>query len=320
MKRQMVLCCSLLLVLVVLSATGAAQTVRVGVFSLFHATRLVVRPIGAPVLISTEGHDPLILTGERGSRSALIRLNGKRMLLGRIVVDSVRVSARDGGETDFVLAIQGKISRRYRGVLTVRVENQQLVPVVRMRMETAVASIVSAESVPHAPLEALKAQAVAARSYLAAGARHRGYDFCDSTHCQFLRSPPAAGSPAERAARETQGLVLIWHGKILATLYSSRCGGQTERLRQLGIVTNGYPYFSVACAWCRRHPLPAAATGPQTRKPEINDGHGHRLGLCQYGAMGMAKAGAKFDAILRHYYPETELRAIQSRSDSENDL
>lgn len=309
MKQRMIVCGGLLLAFASWGAMGAAQTVSIGVFSLFHATRLVVRPAGAPVLIRAAGHAPVVLTGERGSRVAVIGLDGNRMLLGRVAVDSVRVSARDGGETDFVLAIPGKISRRFRGVLTVRAEKQQLVPVVRMRMGTAVASIVSAESVPHAPLEALKAQAVAARSYLAAGPRHVDYDFCDSTHCQFLRSPPAAGSPADRAAHETRGLVLTWHGKILAAQYSSRCGGQTESLRELGIATSGYPYFSVVCAWCRRHPLPAADVR-RTRKPEINDGHGHRLGLCQYGAMGMAKAGAKFDTILRHYYPETELREL----------
>lgn len=308
MKRRMALGCGLLAALFALSATVGAQTVSIGVFSLFHATRLVVRPVGGSVLIAAEGHAPVVLTGERGNRLAVIRLDGKRMLLGRAAVDSVRVSARDGGDAEFVLAIPGKISRRFRGVLTVRADGQRLVPVVRMQMETAVASIVSAESVPHAPLEALKAQAVAARSYLAAGPRHRDFDFCDSTHCQFLRSPPVAGSPADRAARETRGLVLTWHGKILAALYSSRCGGQTESLRQLGIVTDGYPYFSVACAWCRRHPLPAEQR--KTRKPEVNGGNGHRLGLCQYGAMGMAKAGAKFDAILRHYYPETELREV----------
>ena len=36
-------------------------------------------------------------------------------------------------------------------------------------------------------------------------------------------------------------------------------------------------------------------------------GWGHGVGLCQYGAQGMAEAGARFRAILQHYYPGAEL-------------
>jgi hypothetical protein len=304
----------LLLTLLASGVTGPAQTVRIGVFSLFHATRLLILPAGSPVLIAAEGRPALMVTGERSSRAAAIRLEGEAMWLGEERVSSIRASARDGGETNFILVIPGKIQRQYRGVLTVSADDRQLVPVVQMKMETAVASIVSAESVPGAGLEALKAQAVAARSYLAAGGRHRYYDFCDSTHCQFLRSPPVIGSAADRAAQETRGLVLTWRGQILAAMYSSRCGGRTLSLRQSGMAPNGYPYFSVVCAWCRRHPLPVtrSADDPAPRKAEMNGGHGHALGLCQHGAAGMAESGATFSAILRYYYPETELEADPS--------
>src|SRR5260221_13879275 len=95
-----------------------------------------------------------------------------------------------------------------------------------MDVETAVASIVVAESPPHAPMEALKAQAVAARSFLAAGkGRHSGFDFCDTTHCQFLRQPPAADSPAAQATSATRGLVLAYKGRGFAAMYSASCGG-----------------------------------------------------------------------------------------------
>ena len=65
----------------------------------------------------------------------------------------------------------GKISRRYHGVLEVKAVAGILVPVVRMDLETAVASVVQAESAPDTPLEALQAQAVATRSYFIALAR-----------------------------------------------------------------------------------------------------------------------------------------------------
>ena len=36
-------------------------------------------------------------------------------------------------------------------------------------------------------------------------------------------------------------------------------------------------------------------------------GFGHAVGMCQYGALGMAKAGKNFKEILSHYYPQTSL-------------
>jgi stage II sporulation protein D len=39
-------------------------------------------------------------------------------------------------------------------------------------------------------------------------------------------------------------------------------------------------------------------------------GHGHGVGLCQWGANGFAKEGRSFDAILRHYYPGAEVAAL----------
>jgi peptidoglycan hydrolase-like amidase len=159
-----------------------------------------------------------------------------------------------------------------------------------MDREVAVASVVAAEMPPTAPFEALKAQAVVARSYYAAGHdRHSGFAFCDTTHCQFLRAWPDAASPAFRATRDTRGLVLEYLGQPLAALYSASCGGRTRALDE----TSAYPYYSVACDFCRRH-APGVV-------------HGHQLGLCQAGAAGMAAAGASFQAILDHYLPGTAI-------------
>jgi stage II sporulation protein D len=225
-----------------------------------------------------------------------------------------------------------------------------------MNIETAVASVVAAESLPSTPLEAMKAQAVAARSFFHAGGHHGDDEFCDTTHCQFLRQPPPSSSRAFAAARDTRGLVLTWRGEPLAAMYSSRCGGTTKTLQQIGSPVRGYPYFAVECAYCRRHPYtwtrslsaadarrlsPSTGQQPGERARLAVDrvhgwsaipsddyraipgsdmttlqgkGQGHGLGLCQYGAAGMAAAGADFAAILRHYYPETELATIPNQA------
>lgn len=182
---------------------------------------------------------------------------------------------------DFVLSVPGRIERRFHGHLELIRDGEEVIPVVTMGVETAVASIVAAESPPGAPLESLKAQAVVARSYLlAARGRHKHSDFCDTTHCQFLRESPPDGSPASDAARSTAGLVLIHEGQVVRAMYSADCGGHTRDFD-----SGSYPYFGVRC------PVQSGAAS------------GHRLGLCQVGAAAMARAGATWSDILQHYFP-----------------
>ena len=138
--------------------------------------------------------------------------------------------------------------------LDVQCQIDELVAVVEMDLETAVASAVAAESVPGASLEALKAQAVATRSYyLASRSRHGQFDFCDTTHCQFLREPPSPHSLAAQAAAATRGLVLFYDGAPVPALFTGSCGGRTRTLAEIGLAPAPYPYFSVPCNYCLQH-------------------------------------------------------------------
>ncbi len=191
----------------------------------------------------------------------------------------VEVTERRGSE--FVLRVPGRIERRFHGELDVIREGNEVIPVVTMDLETAVASIVAAESPPGAPIESLKAQAVVARSFLvAARGRHAHADFCDTTHCQFLREPPLPSSLAALAARATAGIVLRYGGRTIPALYSADCGGSTREF-----LSEAYPYFAIAC------PVRSGAVA------------GHRLGLCQQGAAAKARTGASWLDILRLYFP-----------------
>jgi stage II sporulation protein D len=196
--------------------------------------------------------------------------------------------------TGFVLSVPGKIHRSYFGRLEVREDHGHLLAIVELDLETAVASVVAAET-PRAPIEALKAQAVAARSFLAAGSRHQGFDFCDTTHCQFLREPPTEGSPPARAASETRPLVVSYQGKVLAALYSADCGGHTLSAEDAGWRAGEYPYFGVAC-------------------PVKGHVSGHRIGLCQAGAAEMARRGGTFRDILSHFFPATVVLDFRDES------
>ena len=271
--------------------------VRVGVFGLFHPSELIVSAAGGVVSVRGDRNSCVLRGGEEA------RVEMSRGSLNVTCADAafsaraIHVTGPTGRSADLDLSVSGRIARRFHGRLDVIAAGDELVPVVSMDLETAVASVVAAEQIKSVPPEALKAQAVAARSFFVAGGhRHRGFDFCDTTHCQFLREPPAADHPAERAAHETAGLVLTFRGAPIEAFYSASCGGRTRTLADAGLqAADGYPYFSVDCAYCvRRH-----AAG---------DRNGHGVGLCQEGAAGMAaERGASFADILQHYYPGTTL-------------
>ncbi|MEM1248925.1 MAG: SpoIID/LytB domain-containing protein [Acidobacteriota bacterium] len=82
---------------------------------------------------------------------------------------------------------------------------------------------------PH--LEALKAQAVAARTYTMRNLGEfalEGYDICATPRCQVYGGRAMEHPLSDRAIRETQGQVLLFRGALAETLYSATCGGHTE--------------------------------------------------------------------------------------------
>ncbi len=189
---------------------------------------------------------------------------------------------------EWTLAVPGKIERKFRGRLEVTARGNELLAVVHLDLETAVASVVAAEIPPGAPMEALRAQAVAARSFLtAAKNRHHGFDFCDTTHCQFLRQPPDPPDAAFRAAESTRGLTLQYRGQTIPAFYSADCGGHTDSSPP---GPDGYAYARVECP----------------RQSGSRRGHG--LGLCQEGAAALAAEGRLYLEILSFYYPGASVR------------
>lgn len=294
--------------LLLAAATCSAQTVRIGVFGLFHPAELRLTAAKGGELDVRAGTASFVL---RDGASASIAIEGDAIQCrwSSGAAASRTLSASPRGVGGLLLAVPGKLERRFHGQLEVSAAEGELVPVVRMDIEVAVASVVAAESPPGAPLEALKAQAVAARSfYAAARGRHAAFDFCDTTHCQFLRHAPRAREAAARATLATRGLVLTWRGAPLAALYSASCGGRTRALDRPA--PGDYPYFAVACPYCARGPRAACAYCTRTTGRWANRrgaGAGHRVGLCQTGAAAMAAEGAGFRAILERYYPNTVL-------------
>ncbi len=114
--------------------------------------------------------------------------------------------------------------------IEIRASDNHLLITAFMPMEEYVAAVLAGETGNFKSDEALKAMAVAARTYaMHFGSRHalEGFEFCDTTHCQDLR---LAGINAHlrSIADATAGEVLWYDGEPAATYYHANCGGTTE--------------------------------------------------------------------------------------------
>jgi len=153
------------------------------------------------------------------------------------------------------------------GQTTVKVYISEENKTVDMNVEEYVKGVVAAELPKYFELEAMKAQAVAARTYALArkeglyrtqdhghGADGADADVCTDVHCQVWVTREKAferwGSDAEEiwekidmAVSQTSGLVISYEGKIINPLYHSNSGGMTENISAVW-KTEDVPYLT----------------------------------------------------------------------------
>jgi stage II sporulation protein D len=166
----------------------------------------------------------------------------------------------------------------YRGVLEVRPGQAGLTVVNVINLEDYLKGVVPNELSPDAfpQIEALKAQAVAARTYVLrnrGGYASRGYDICATPSCQVYRGKSTEKAMSTQAVDETRGTIASYQGSLINALYTSTCGGHTETGSNI-FEGSGVPYLvGVSCApereaWATIHTTAAPrALGDQ---PDLN--------------------------------------------------
>lgn len=275
--------------------------------------------------------------------------------------------------------------RLFRGeVDIVRKENGKLMLVNHIDIDEYLYGVLYHEVSHRWPMDALKAQAIAARTfalYQARQNRMQPYDLRSDIYSQVY-----GGSTSERwsttmAVNATKGKVLVYNGDILPAYYHATCAGYTEDASNMWKIDMA-PLKGVACDFCAQSPyykwakeLPLWMIEGKLRengykidkitainilsknrsgrvdKMEIKDragvsivltgkdfrqiigpnelrstkfdalvkwgslmveghGWGHGVGMCQWGAFGMASQGKKADEILKFYYPGAEVVTI----------
>ena len=127
---------------------------------------------------------------------------------------------------------------------------------VELRLEDYVAGVVAGEMPASFPAEALKAQAVAARSYaltrkIEAQAAGRAWDIGAGVLAQVFAKDP--GAAARAAAAATAGEVLALGMEPVEAYFHASCGGRTEG--GLAALGRDLPYLrSVPCGYCDKAP------------------------------------------------------------------
>ena len=162
--------------------------------------------------------------------------------------------------------------RAYAGRLRVLADSGGLLVVNHLPLEQYVASVVGAEMPSSWNLEALKAQAVAARSYaLAHMARPASahWHLGDTTRWQAYRGLASSTARTRQAAEATAGLILSYQGGIVESLYAANSQISAEA-------------------------------------------HGHLgASMSQEGAQALASGGQRYNQILGHYYQGASLARLR---------
>ncbi len=117
----------------------------------------------------------------------------------------------------------------YEGDLALDIRDGVIRPILHIYIEDYLLGVVPYEMGDSFPLEALKAQAIAARTYALQRSGSSGdYDVEDTTNDQAYKGRSSSHPLSEQAVRETEGLCGTYKGKLADCYYSASNGGQTE--------------------------------------------------------------------------------------------
>lgn len=296
------------------------------------------------------------------------------------------IGGRSFGMPQLTATAEGVVSlngKKYLGEIRFYKEADNEMTVVNiLPLEEYLVGLVAKEMPTDWPVEAIKAQSVAARTYAMfqkQGRKHLNYDVEATTVDQVYEGIPKNAERVRGAVKNTAGEVLTLRGKLFKAFFHSTCGGQTEtalnvwnKKNDFHVVRDDFCAGSPHASWKftmnksslaaklrgagfaaatvksinleKRRNNPRAAsviidTGDQTIYLQGNDfrriigyerlksawfnvrlagadivfegrGYGHGVGMCQWGAKGMAVSGKAYRDILKFYYPWTRLEKL----------
>ena len=376
MKRSLFL----LFVALSLSGTCPAQTgpssqIRVCVIDNADEVRLVVKK---PFEISNLHSDDLLKEGPSLNAKVSATKGGILVSGDELKTNGIRVKASQGGNV-FVN------NKAFRGSVDIlRSDNLKLIVVNHLGVEEYLYGVLYHEVSPRWPIEALKAQAITARTYALCQKdknKNMDYDLRNDIYSQVYGGRTSERWTTNRAVDMTRGLVLAYQGVPFPSYFHATCAGHTEDSSNLWNIDMP-PLDGVECGYCKNSPhykwsceiplekikerlniagykieqvasikILSRNSSDRVDKLEIADdkgtsiivpakdfritldpnvvrsanfeleikngravfrgsGWGHGVGMCQWGAYGMAKTGKKAEEILKYYYPGASIGTL----------
>jgi len=126
--------------------------------------------------------------------------------------------------------------RYYRDYITFNNYGDKLNVINYVTMDHYLYGVVPREMGASFEVEALKAQAVAVRTYALYNInKHKseGYNLCDNTHCQAYGGMSSEFNKAIRAVDETKGMIITYNGKPIDAVFHSSSGGHTDNAYEI---------------------------------------------------------------------------------------
>jgi len=210
-------------------ADGAPTPAPSPAFDSATGTPLAPRP-GSPALATGSAANPGSDLGAaaQGAVARPAPAVAQRLRVSELVVEPLPAAGTGGS-----VWLQ---KRRYRGSLRIRPQGEALQAVNLVGLETYLASVVGSEMPASWPLEALRAQAVAARTYALRALRPssgRAYDLKATVASQVYLGVEAETASTQAAVAGTRGLVLTYGDGLIEAVFHSSAGGTTENSGEL---------------------------------------------------------------------------------------
>jgi len=218
---------SLLIFTNIVLAAEKQPILRVGIFldqtetSISGDGTFKIYNLKSNVLVS-EGHNRVVklLPHDKG-----IEILGKGVYSGPIEIIPV-------GNTKIIVIFNGQ-KYRYRGNIEIDIdkEHRKLNVINIIGIEEYLYGVLKKEISPGWPSEALKAQAVAARTFAIFNMNKyidKGYNICASTNSQAYGGVNHEDPLTNKAVDETRGIIMVYKGEPINAVYHSDSGGYTE--------------------------------------------------------------------------------------------
>ena len=353
--------------LLLASTCGFSQPKIVRVLICKSNTSLTLSSRG-PVIIKTGNK---ILKREKRLEGIVLKRKNKSIKFGR-----ARYKTLDFISKGFPISLN---NRAYSGNIRISVHQKQLFAVNYVDIEDYLKSVVPSEMFSTWSIEALKAQAVVARTY--ALYRRTGpskeYDLCSGVRSQMYKGVCSETSRTNMAVYLTKKMCMYDNKKLIPAYFHSTCGGNTINAdsvwgkaldsiegvdckfckdsphykwkksigrRKLGEILSkkGYEIGKVKKIRIVKNKPYRIFIEDKYGKSQMLDmskfrflvgseiirsnnfkvkvgwfrvkfkgnGWGHCVGLCQWGAQGMALKGYGYKQILQHYYPNLDLKSL----------